>query len=76
MSTKLACSFRDPSGFLFKKADVLYRQINYSYKENYDSCKNAGLYDELIELGLLVPHEEVIVGDHCKYISLKNVATS
>jgi hypothetical protein len=25
---KIAGSFRDPSGFLFKKNDILYRQVN------------------------------------------------
>jgi len=61
MSEKLTCSFRDPSGFLFRKAGVLYRQINYSYKENYDFCKSSGFYNELIESELLVSHEEVVV---------------
>ncbi len=61
MSKKLDCSFRDPSGFLFRKDAILYRQINHSYKENYDYAKSSGLYDELIELGLLIPHEEVAV---------------
>jgi len=29
-------SFRDPSGFLFRKDGILYRQINKSYKENFE----------------------------------------
>ena len=29
-------SFRDPSGFLFKKDGNIYRQINLAYKKNYD----------------------------------------
>lgn len=61
MGNILESSFRDPSGFLFKKNSVLYRQINHGYKENYDFAINSGLYDELIELKLLVPHEEVFV---------------
>lgn len=61
MIKKLECSFRDPSGYLFRKEGILFRQINYSYKENYDSCKISGLYNELIELGLLISHEEVTV---------------
>ena len=32
----LTSSFRDPSGFLFLDKDILYRQINSSYKEEYD----------------------------------------
>ena len=75
MSNKLECSFRDPSGFIFKKDGVLYRQINYSYKENYDYFKSSGLYNELIELDLLVPHEEVIVDclDGDGYVIIKPV---
>jgi len=61
VSKKLDCSFRDPSGFLFRKDAILYRQINRSYKENYDYAKNSGLYDEFIKHGLLIPHEEVAV---------------
>lgn len=52
-------SFRDPSGFVFFDNGVLYRQINKSYKENYDHLMDSGLYDELVLSGLLVPHEEV-----------------
>ena len=61
MSKKLDGSFRDPSGFLFRKDGILYRQINHSYKEHYDYSNNSGLYDELIKHGLLIPHEEVAV---------------
>ncbi|MBF8269451.1 MAG: hypothetical protein HW386_1160, partial [Gammaproteobacteria bacterium] len=64
---KLPCSFRDPSGFLFRKDDVLYRQINSCYKDNYQTLKNSGLYTDLIDKGLLVTHEEVKVepeGEH------------
>jgi len=52
-------SFRDPSGFLFRKDGILYRQINKSYKENYDHLKNSGLYEELIAKDLLIQHKEV-----------------
>ena len=52
-------SFRDPSGFLFRKDGILYRQINKSYKENYDHLMNSGLYEELVAQDLLIPHREV-----------------
>jgi len=61
VSKKLDCSFRDPSGYLFRKDAVLYRQVNHSYKKNYNYAKNSGLYEKLIEHGLLIPHEEVAV---------------
>lgn len=57
----LQSSFRDPSGFLFRKDGVLYRQINYSYKETYDYIKNSNFYGQLVDSGLLVPHEETEV---------------
>ena len=52
-------SFRDPSGFLFHQDNVLYRQINKSYKENYQILVNSGLYENLIKKKLLVSHDEV-----------------
>ena len=51
-------SFRDPSGFLFYRNGMIHRQINISYKENYDYLMNSGLYDALVSEGLLIPHKE------------------
>jgi ribosomal protein L11 methylase PrmA len=55
----LPSSFRDPSGFVFKKDGAVYRQINISYKDNYDRLMNSGLYASLVSKRLLVPHEEI-----------------
>jgi hypothetical protein len=55
----LPSSFRDPSGFLFKREGRLYRQVNGVYREHYDYLLSSGLYRKLTEEGLLVPHEEV-----------------
>lgn len=55
----LNASFRDPSGFLFWKDGILYRQINESYKQHYDQLMKSGLYTSLVSKGLLIPHEEV-----------------
>lgn len=52
-------SFRDPSGFLFYKNNIIYRQINKVYKENYDHLINSGLYETLTGRGLLIKHKEV-----------------
>lgn len=73
MSTRLECSFRDPSGFLFKKDGVLYRQINSNYKKDYEFFKNSGLYDELVKTKLLVPHKEVDINcyDSSGYLVIK-----
>ncbi|MFH1788177.1 MAG: SAM-dependent methyltransferase [Candidatus Altiarchaeota archaeon] len=52
-------SFRDPSGFVFEKDGVIFRQINQSYSKEYDLLMQSGLYDTLVESGWLIPHEEV-----------------
>jgi len=58
MSINIPASFRDPSGFLFFQNALLYRQINKSYKENYDCLMSSGLYKDLSDSGLLIPHED------------------
>lgn len=52
-------SFRDPSGFIFYRDEVLYRQINQVYKANFDRLTDSGLCQELHGRGLLIHHEEV-----------------
>ena len=52
-------SFRDPSGFVFRKNGILYRQVNNSYKENYDQLLISGLYSRLVSQNLLVQHSEI-----------------
>lgn len=54
----LPSSFRDPSGFLFVRDGVLYRQVNRSFAGEYDRLMTSGLYDALTADGLLVPHRE------------------
>jgi len=51
-------SFRDPSGFVFQREGVLYRQVNQIYREDYDHLMSSGLYRELTERLLLVTHRE------------------
>jgi len=60
-SPKLGASFRDPSGFLFTRQGVLYRQVNRSYAEDYERLMTSGLYQKLVKAGFLVPHQEVDV---------------
>ena len=55
---KITASFRDPSGFVFWHNGVLYRQINMAYKDNYDRLISSGLYQRLVDAGLLIPHTE------------------
>lgn len=52
-------SFRDPSGFLFIRDGVIYRQVNASYRSHYDHLLQSGLYQDLVDAGLLIAHVEV-----------------
>lgn len=52
-------SFRDPSGFLFKRENTLYRQVNQTYRQHYEKLMGSGLYDALVREGHLIAHEEV-----------------
>ena len=67
----LRASFRDPSGFMFSRDGVLYRQINTCYKDDYDRLMTSGLYTELVGKGFLVPHQEVDVRPEHPEISYK-----
>lgn len=58
-SQQLKASFRDPSGFLFTQQGALYRQVNWLYREQYDRLVSCGLYEKLVQAGLLIPHWEV-----------------
>ncbi|HJR42510.1 MAG TPA: hypothetical protein VJ812_10455 [Gemmatimonadaceae bacterium] len=55
----LAASFRDPSGFVFIRDGVLYRQVNRVFAPAFDAFTSSGLCDELRDAGLLVPHDTV-----------------
>jgi ribosomal protein L11 methylase PrmA len=55
---RLPSSFRDPSGFIFLKDGVLYRQVDHRYRASWDALHDSGLHAELISQGLLVAHEE------------------
>lgn len=58
-SGQLSASFRDPSGFLFSREGVLYRQVNRMYEGEYARLMESGLYEKLVKAGLLIPHVEV-----------------
>ncbi len=59
LAAPLAGSFRDPSGHIFVTDGVVYRQVSYRYKANYDLLINSGFYESAVRSGLLIPHEEV-----------------
>lgn len=58
-SGQLSASFRDPSGFLFCRGGVLYRQVNHAYEREYARLMESGLYERLVKARLLIPHIEV-----------------
>jgi hypothetical protein len=55
----LGSSFRDPSGFVFAREGVFYRQVNERCRADYDLLLSSGLYEGLTRRGLLIAHEEV-----------------
>jgi SAM-dependent methyltransferase len=57
-ASRLPASFKDPSGFIFKSGGKFYRQVNNSYAGDYDRLMESGLYKELVEKKLLIPHQE------------------
>ena len=54
---RLPGSFRDPAGFVFQRDGAFFRQVNRSYAETFAALMNSGLYAELTEQGLLIPHQ-------------------
>lgn len=66
-------SYRDPSGFIFEKDGVLYRQVNNYFKEDFDLFIQSGLYDKLVNQQLLIPHQTIhdcISGDENAYLTI------
>lgn len=60
---KVEASFRDPSGFVYREGNEIFRTVAYSYCENYDYLISSGLYKKLVDKGYLVSHEEIEAGD-------------
>ena len=67
-------SFRDPSGFIFVRENILYRQVNKSFKEHFDLFIRSGFYEKLVQQDLLIPHvtiNENMTGNNEWYATLK-----
>jgi ribosomal protein L11 methylase PrmA len=56
-SSRDRSSFRDPSGFLFVRDGTLFRQVNQTYRPTFDRLEASGLVRELVDDGLLIPHD-------------------
>jgi len=57
-SFSLPSSYRDPSGFVFTNNGVIFRQINLSFKDNFDLFLSSGCYDHLVKKKLLIRHTD------------------
>ncbi len=68
---RIASSFRDPSGFLFHRDEIIYRQINTIYQQTYDYFIQSGLYEKLVQENLLIPHLEVDIPPEEESIAYK-----
>jgi len=53
-----SASFRDPSGFVFRRDGVLYRQVNRRFAGEWDAFLGSGLFDRLAADGILLGHEQ------------------
>jgi hypothetical protein len=52
-------SYRDPSGFIFEKDGIFYRQVNTVFKEHFEFFLSSGCYKHLTEKKLLISHDEI-----------------
>lgn len=55
-------SFRDPFSQVFDDGNTVTRMIYPSYFKEYNHLMNSGLYFELADKGLIIPHKEVFTG--------------
>jgi len=55
-------SFRDPSGSVFSQDGKILRSIFKPGIKDFESARDAGVYDKLIENGVLIAHCEVDLG--------------
>ena len=56
---RIDSSFRDPDGYMFEQNGELYRAVNHSYEASYDLLISSGLYQKLVDRGLMIPFEEI-----------------
>jgi SAM-dependent methyltransferase len=52
-------SYRDPSGFVYRRDGQLLRQVNVSFATDWDALVTSGFLTDLVERGLLVPFRTV-----------------
>jgi len=52
-------SFRDPLGYIFRNNSKVYRHVTPEARDDYELLMSSGLYEELTQKGMLIPHKEV-----------------
>jgi hypothetical protein len=52
-------SYRDPSGFIFLKDGIVYRQVNLSFRDQYEKFMQSGCYDHFVSEGWMIPHTRI-----------------
>ncbi len=50
-------SYRDPSGFVFRRDGILYRQVNQSFADDWAAFDSSGLHAALLSKALLIADE-------------------
>lgn len=58
--TDVPGSFRDPSGHLFRRDDLIYRRVNSSYRDDFDLMVSSGFYEAVTRNGSFIAHEEIV----------------
>lgn len=71
--SRVKSSFRDPSGFIFKRDGEIYRQINQFYQQDYDFFLSSGLMQELIKRKMLLPYTEVEISPYNSELHYKTI---
>ncbi len=52
-------SFRDPSGFVYRRDGTIYRQVQRSFASDWDDLAGSGLLGRLQDAGQLIRHDVV-----------------
>ena len=59
MINREEASFRDPSGYVYYDKNKVFRRINKCYFRQYEYFIKSGLYDELVNEGLVISHKKI-----------------
>jgi SAM-dependent methyltransferase len=71
---KQAISYRDNSGFVIVRERSVLRYVSQSYALQYDALMRSGLYQELVDRDLLIPHREKLLTAGEKTVYYKVIA--